>query len=185
MKSNEERQEDIRSLLDTPVWPEGLEARQCYSREDDAGLGGVTVTVGEDGDAYLAVTAGGHRTGVRFCTIRGGGRSGRVRAALLILAQAIRLDNDRSQRLAANSWAEQGNYVCDYETHTALLGPVSSKAAVDFIISQGDLKVQARFCNMSRYALAKEGRYPRTKAGDEALRKDVENAKVGGGEVSG
>ncbi len=67
------------------------------------------------------------------------------------------------------------HYVCDYETHTALYGPMTCREAVDFIISQGDLKAQARFCNMSRYALAKEKRYPRNKRGDEQLREDVES----------
>jgi hypothetical protein len=69
-------------------------------------------------------------------------------------------------------------YVCDYETHTALIGPLSCDAVVDFIISQGDIKAQARFCNMSRHMLAKERRYPRTKAGDEQLRLDVEGSGV-------
>ena len=71
------------------------------------------------------------------------------------------------------------HYVCDYDSHTALMGPMSSKEAVDFIVSRGDIRAQARFCNMSRYLLTKEGRYPRTKAGDEQLRRDVEQAKQG------
>lgn len=67
------------------------------------------------------------------------------------------------------------HYVCDYETHTALLGPMSSTAAVDFILSQGDRAAQAQYCNMSRYALAREGRYPRNKQGATQLRRDVES----------
>lgn len=77
-------------------------------------------------------------------------------------------------------WSSGDNYVCDYETHTALLGPMSCREAADYIISQGDIKAQSRFCNMSRYKLAKEGRYSRTNAGDEELRRDVEKSGVRG-----
>lgn len=70
------------------------------------------------------------------------------------------------------------HYVCDYDSHTALLGPMSSREAVDFILSRGDLAAQAKFCNMSRYALAKEGRYPRNKRGDAQLSEDVESHKA-------
>jgi hypothetical protein len=89
---------------------------------------------------------------------------------------ADNLSTEERQRLNQKMWGENGHYVCDYSTWTALMGPMTRQAVVDFIISRGDLTAQAQFCNMSRYALAKEGRYPRTKAGDEQLRRDVEQA---------
>jgi hypothetical protein len=53
------------------------------------------VVIGPDGDCW--VTAGGGQT-LRFRTWAGGGHSLRVRQALMVLAEAIRRDNeDRPQ----------------------------------------------------------------------------------------
>jgi len=64
-------------------------------------------------------------------------------------------------------------YVCDYETGKALRGPSSSKEAVSFINSQ---PVPDKYCNMSRYMLAKIGIYPRTQKGNKQLLDDVANS---------
>jgi hypothetical protein len=90
-----DRVEAVRRFLSSPVWPERLEARTPYDREADEG-GGVRVFLSEDGDAFLSVASANMAT--RFCTLQGGGQSPRVRAALLILAEAIRLDNEEPIR---------------------------------------------------------------------------------------
>lgn len=84
--------EAIRKLLERPTWPEGVEARKTYERAGDMGEdGALRVLVDEQGDVYVGTHL---RHTHRFCTKVGGGRSPRTRAALLILAEAIRLDNE-------------------------------------------------------------------------------------------
>lgn len=76
-----------------PHFPEGLDVGRRYRVEsDDCGRDGsemLVVTIGNDGDCHVSVTA----KSVRFCARTGGGRSPRVRQALLWLCAAIRLDN--------------------------------------------------------------------------------------------
>ena len=91
----------IKRLLENPTWPEGLEARTMYERQHDdtdgKDEGYLRVVIADDGDAWVSMDVAHH--GLRYRTYQGGGSSLRVRAALLILAQAIRLDNEeRPQR---------------------------------------------------------------------------------------
>lgn len=70
-----------------------------YQRfEDDSPEGFISVMFGGDGDGYLTIAAqmdpNEHKWSMRFrMPMMGGGQSPRVRNALLILAEAIRLDN--------------------------------------------------------------------------------------------
>ena len=82
-------------------WPQTLDTRHGYTRRQDDTDGrrdhaqNLEVMIGPDGDCWL--TAGGGQT-LRFRTWAGGGLSVRTRQALLVLAEAIRLDNeDRPQ----------------------------------------------------------------------------------------
>lgn len=89
----------MRQLLETPFWPENIQAGESYQRfEDDSPLGNISVMFGGDGDGYIAVMqerdSDDFKFSMRFrMPMFGGGQSPRVRNALLILAEAIRLDN--------------------------------------------------------------------------------------------
>lgn len=94
--SREVTKEDIDKVLESPYWPQELESGRPYCRTHDDCDGDrsqqVVVTLSEDGDAWLAVT--GERGSRRFRTWHGGGMSLRVRRALLLLAVAIKRDNE-------------------------------------------------------------------------------------------
>jgi hypothetical protein len=87
-------------ILSKPEWIEGLELMSQYRRyEDDSPKGTLAVTIGGDGDTHICITPdrdGGGYDSLRFRMFGGGGRSQRVRKALLLLAAAIKLDNDDS-----------------------------------------------------------------------------------------
>ena len=94
----------IKRLLESHYWPSELKPGELYQRyEDDSPEGYIAVTFGGDGDAHLMVIGkqdpNEHKLSFRFrMPMKGGGQSPRVRNALLILAEAIRLDNlDRPQ----------------------------------------------------------------------------------------
>ena len=83
-------------------WPEGLVQGMFYARRDCLNEATLRAFVGEDGDAYITIIRDGRNDGrvggqmmadARFCTKVGGGKSPRVRQAILNLAEAIRLDN--------------------------------------------------------------------------------------------
>lgn len=92
--------EVISALLKETWWPKHLELLTGYSRmrfEDDSVLGTIGVIMSHDGDAWIEIvsTPDPNEFGrsLRFRTFLGGGQSPSVRNALLILAEAIRLDN--------------------------------------------------------------------------------------------
>ncbi len=84
------------ALKDSLPWPDTLAPEELYSRQHDdtdgdaAGILGVMFD--HQGDAYVSMDV---PRWLRFRTgeFGGGGRSPRTRAALLVLADAIRLDN--------------------------------------------------------------------------------------------
>lgn len=90
----------MRQLLETPFWPSTLKPGELYQRyEDDSPLGFLSITFGCDGDGHILVLheqdPKERRFSMRFrMPMTGGGQSPRVRNALLILAEAIRLDNE-------------------------------------------------------------------------------------------
>jgi len=89
----------IQQVLETPFWLSTIKTRECYQRyEDDSPLGFLSITFGDDGDGHMLVIheqdPNEPRFSMRFrMPMTGGGQSPRVRNALLILAEAIRLDN--------------------------------------------------------------------------------------------
>lgn len=90
---------EIRELLGGFCWPADLEPMTRYYRaHDDSPPSegkGIYVVIGNDGDAWVETTNYHNPTeGMRFRTYAGGGRSTRVRNALLILALAIKLDSE-------------------------------------------------------------------------------------------
>ena len=86
-------------LLESHFWHEGLEPNTTYARfDDDTYSGHISVAFSQDGDGWLEVLSEkdpedplSHRFRM---PLHGGGQSGRVRTALLILALAIKLDNE-------------------------------------------------------------------------------------------
>lgn len=85
----------INALLSRPFWLETLNDADCYERQHDdtdgKPEGFLAVSFGPDGDAYVSI----HMHPVlRFRTEIGGGGSPRTRNALILLAEAIRLDNE-------------------------------------------------------------------------------------------
>lgn len=93
----------IVNILEDHFWLDTIDDRTAYSRTQDDTDGDPTngvlrVMFSQDGDAWISIN--GHSL-IRFRTQNGGGRSPRTRTALLILAEAIRLDteNDGQMRL--------------------------------------------------------------------------------------
>jgi len=95
IKSNNQDQltKQVIKLLDTPFWPQQLDINKDYFRTHDDCDGdlykGITVGFTQDGDAWINT----YKQGCRFRTYHGGGKSLRIRNALLFLALAIQLDN--------------------------------------------------------------------------------------------
>lgn len=87
----------LNTLLERPYWLQTLETRDTYTRRHDDTDGrrdseqDLVVTFGPDGDAWIEAGAG---KALRFRTWAGGGQSMRVRAAMMVLAEAIRRDNE-------------------------------------------------------------------------------------------
>lgn len=92
----EESPRMVKTLLETPYWLATLTADTNYERthDDHDGTfeGNVAVFFDQMGDGFLVVDKA-HKY-LRFRTWGGGGMSLRVRNALMILAEAIRLDNE-------------------------------------------------------------------------------------------
>lgn len=88
----------VHELLDNPFWLPTITPYEPYARTHDDCEGDrdqrLVVTFSEDADAWVSVE--GNPTGsLRFrVPMIGGGLSGRTRSALMILAEAIRLDNE-------------------------------------------------------------------------------------------
>jgi len=89
----------IKKLLEEPFWLDTIETQNSYSRfEDDSYSGNISVQFTQDGDSWITILSkpdeNDYHLSMRFrMPLIGGGQSPRVRNALLILAEAIRLDN--------------------------------------------------------------------------------------------
>lgn len=85
----------IHKILTSYFWPPSLHTTEIYERQHDdtdgeIGEGYLTVEFNSVGDAFVGVDG---KT-LRFRMNNGGGKSPCVRNALLVLAEAIRLDNE-------------------------------------------------------------------------------------------
>ena len=96
MKKNKEGSVEpiVKELLDTPFWLTTLKTDTTYFRTHDDCDGdlsqGIGVAIDQQGDVWIGM---GNESR-RFRTYGGGGMSLRVRNALLVLAEAIRQDNE-------------------------------------------------------------------------------------------
>lgn len=93
--------EEIKKILETPFWPQGVDSDRAYFRTHDDCDGntmfGTGVAFSQDGDAWIWTTAQFAGSSCRYrMPMIGGGRSPRVRNALLILAMAIKMDNEEA-----------------------------------------------------------------------------------------
>jgi hypothetical protein len=93
------KEQIIREILEDNFWPDSVESDVAYKiqaddHQRDSGFGYLTVAFSKDGDAWID-TFTESRESCRFRTFVGGGRNHRVRNALIILAEAIRLDLER------------------------------------------------------------------------------------------
>jgi len=95
--STERLLKDVRRVLIYPFWIPTLKTMTVYSRlhDDNDGTerGRISVIVASDGDVHVTIDVR-PGTDLRYrMPMQGGGRSPRTRNALMILAEAIRLDN--------------------------------------------------------------------------------------------
>ncbi|MEI6165905.1 MAG: hypothetical protein WCS52_01805 [bacterium] len=94
------KEKDVVRILETPWWPPMLSSDGRYYRPQDdcppSEGSGIAVSIGCDGDAWVQT----YQPMMQSCRYRvpmfGGGMSPRVRQALLILAMAIKLDNEEN-----------------------------------------------------------------------------------------
>lgn len=88
----------LERFLETLPWPSILRSNTLYSRvhDDHDGdyQGEVHISFSPDGDAWIETTRTHLGTPLRFRTPFGGTMSQRVRNALVILAFAIKMDNE-------------------------------------------------------------------------------------------
>jgi hypothetical protein len=90
----------IRLLLEENYWPKTIETKTLYQRyEDDSPRGTLGVGFSDDADGWIEIIStpdeDDFHLSMRFrMPFVGGGQSPRVRNAIGILAEAIRLDNE-------------------------------------------------------------------------------------------
>lgn len=87
----------VHNLLNSYFWLDTLDTMEMYQRyQDDHPEEHISVSFGSDSDAHLSIFSVTKQAwpSVRFRVMQGGGQSRRVRNALIILAEAIRLDNE-------------------------------------------------------------------------------------------
>ena len=90
---------EARRVLENPFWIPTLNTDVCYQRTQDdhdgTFSGKINVLIDQMGDVWLTLDAPENfGRMLRFRTPGGGGLSPRTRNALMLLAEAIRLDNE-------------------------------------------------------------------------------------------
>ena len=95
--------ETIKALLDDAYWLDDLEPQVEYSRSQDDHEGDITngvlhVVITCDGDAHVMITYQHSGEFIRFRTALGGGLSLRTRNALVILALAMKMDQEEQDK---------------------------------------------------------------------------------------
>ena len=87
----------IKKILEAPLWIQELKTQEVYSRlhddHDGERKGHIMVQFTPDGDAWVNVDQ--LFPSLRFRTFGGGGVSLRTRNALVILAYAMKLDDEK------------------------------------------------------------------------------------------
>ena len=99
--SDEEVEKSVDFLLENPYWIETIELGRFYGRSQDDTDGNddknnylsLFMDTSGNADIHIWIYPGRYRT-LRFRHPSGGGKSERVRRALLLLAEAIRRDNE-------------------------------------------------------------------------------------------
>ena len=85
-------------VLETPFWPDGVEAKGAYFRTQDDCDGilseGIYLSFTCDGDAWIHTSSRPFQSCRYRMPMFGGGRSPRVLNALLMVALDIKQDND-------------------------------------------------------------------------------------------
>jgi len=100
-QSNEAALAAARKLVESSFWLPSLNVKETYARQHDdtdgEPTGFLNVGIAPDNDVWLWIEndSGGP---LRFRCALGGGMSPRTRAALVVLAEAIRLDNEERRR---------------------------------------------------------------------------------------
>lgn len=92
--------EKIKRFLDNLYWPETLSANEVYSTEDDDSEPGKTkmmVQISNDGDAWVNILSNPSFKHIRKRTYSGGGRDKFTRLALIVLAEAMRIDAENNR----------------------------------------------------------------------------------------
>ena len=88
----------IQDILEEPFWPKELTTELEYFRTQDDCDGdlskGLAVSFSRDGDAWIDTD----RECCRFRSFFGGGNSLMVRNALIVLAMAIKLENEKDKQ---------------------------------------------------------------------------------------
>lgn len=98
--SQERLLKDTKRVLEHPLWISEIEPGKPYTRthddHDGSGKGKITVFFSPDADAWIDIQPSHTDGPLRFRTgsFGGGGMSQRVRNALIVLAYAIKLDNE-------------------------------------------------------------------------------------------
>lgn len=95
-----EESKQIKKLLETPFWLDGVDTKNVYQVKDDDAQGCLTVCFGEDGDAHIQTLMEPSYVSLRARTYAGGGRNLRTRMAIMFLALAIKLDNEEHAKAA-------------------------------------------------------------------------------------
>ena len=95
--------ETIRDVLEQCYWPEELKADEYQFRTQDDCDGdkgsGISVVIDRCGDAWIDSTTARHISARYRMPGSGGGQSPRTRNALVLLALAIKLDNETKGRV--------------------------------------------------------------------------------------
>lgn len=95
MITGEGAMKNVQKFLDQPIWPANLKLNTRYKRQHDdtdgEDTGCLNIQFSIDGDAWVSIN---RRNMIRFRALTGGGQSPKTYAALLILAEAIRQDNE-------------------------------------------------------------------------------------------
>lgn len=102
--SKKETAKEIKALLETPFWIDGLESGVLYQTMDDDSPDGqayLQIYITPDGDVWANKLTDSIMKSIRKRTDIGGGRDHRTRTAMMILAYAMKLDEEeRAERKA-------------------------------------------------------------------------------------